>query len=49
VPFVTGDNRHTMYTLMSHPTPEVDVVRVVPVPQATWQASRELYLVKRRR
>jgi hypothetical protein len=45
---VTGGNRHTTYALMSHPTPEVDVVRVVPLPHATWQASRELYVVKRR-
>ena len=38
VPFVTGDNRQTMYALMSHPTPDVAVVRVIGLPRATWQA-----------
>jgi hypothetical protein len=33
--------------IVSHPPPGSDVVRVVPLPRSTWQATRELYVVKR--
>jgi len=46
VPFVTS-NRSARYVIVSHPPPGSDVVRVVPLPRATWQATRELYVVKR--
>jgi hypothetical protein len=46
VPFVTSD-RTTPFAIMSHPTPGTDVIRVVPLPRATWQATREIYVVKR--
>jgi len=46
VPFVTSDRR-TTYAVMSHPPPGSHVVRVVPLPRATWQATHELYVVKR--
>jgi hypothetical protein len=47
VPFVTSD-RKAQYVIESHPPPGADVVQVVPLPRATWQATRELYIVKRR-
>ena len=46
VPFVTSDQT-VEYTVMSHPPPGSHVVRVVPLPRATWQATHELYLVKK--
>ena len=46
VPFVTSAS-HPPYAVVSHPPPGVTVLRVIPLPRATWQASRELYVVKR--
>jgi hypothetical protein len=46
VPFVTS-RQPVEYAVMSHPPPGAHVVRVVPLPRATWQATHELYLVKR--
>jgi hypothetical protein len=46
VPFVTG-GPSTKFAIMSHPVPGTEVLRVVPLPRATWQATRELYVVKR--
>ena len=47
VPFVTSD-RPTRYSIANGPTPGSDVVRVIPLDRATWQASRVLYVVRRR-
>ena len=46
VPFVTG-GQTTKFAIMSHPVPGTEVLRVVPLPRATWQATRELFVVKR--
>ena len=46
VPFVTG-GRSTKFAMMSHPVPGTEVLRIVPLPRATWQATRELFVVKR--
>ena len=46
VPFVTG-GRSTKFAIMSHPVPGTEVLRIVALPCATWQATRELYVVKR--
>jgi len=46
VPFVTSD-RSARFVIVSHPPPGADVIRVVPLPRATWQATRELYVVRR--
>ena len=47
VPFVTSGGS-APYVIANHPMPGTDVIRVVPLPRATWQASRELYVLKRR-
>lgn len=47
VPFVTSGGS-APYVISNHPLPGADVIRVVPLPRATWQATRELYVVKRR-
>jgi hypothetical protein len=46
VPFVTSD-RSARFVIVSHPPPGAEVIRVVPLPRATWQATHELYVVKR--
>jgi hypothetical protein len=47
VPFVTSD-REAQYVIMNYPPAGANVVEVVPLPRATWQTTRELYVVKRR-
>jgi hypothetical protein len=47
VPFVTSD-RKTPYVIANYPWPDADVVQVIPLPRATWQATRELYVMRRR-
>jgi hypothetical protein len=47
VPFVTSA-RLTRYSIANGPAPESDIVRVIPLDRATWQASRVLYVVRRR-
>jgi hypothetical protein len=47
VPFVTS-SREAQYVITNHPLAGADVIQVVPLPRATWQATRELYVVKRR-
>jgi hypothetical protein len=47
VPFVTSD-RATRYAIMNRPLPGFDVVRVVPLERASWQATRAVYVLRRR-
>ena len=47
VPFVTSV-RPTLYAIMNGPKPGYDVVRVVPLERASWQASRAVYILRRR-
>jgi hypothetical protein len=47
VPFVTSD-RKTQYVIENYPPSNADVIEVIPLPRATWQATHELYVVKRR-
>jgi hypothetical protein len=35
------------YSISSSPLPDSEVIRVIALPNATWQASRELYLLRR--
>jgi hypothetical protein len=46
VPFVTS-GRKAQYVIENYPPAGADVIQVVPLPRATWQATRELYVVKR--
>jgi hypothetical protein len=46
VPFVTSADI-VPYSISSSPLPDSEVIRVIPLPNATWQASRELYLLRR--
>ncbi|MEP7305044.1 MAG: glycosyltransferase family 39 protein [Acidobacteriota bacterium] len=46
VPFVTSD-RKAQYVIANYPPAGANVIEVVPLPRATWQATRELYVVKR--
>jgi hypothetical protein len=47
VPMVTSD-RPTRYAIMNRPLPGFDVVRVVPLEHASWQATRAVYVLRRR-
>ncbi len=47
VPFVTS-GRTTPFAIVSHPQPGWQVIRTVPLPRATWQATDVLYVVKRK-
>jgi hypothetical protein len=47
VPFVTSD-RKAQYVIENYPPAGANVVQVIPLPRATWQTTRELYVVKRR-
>jgi len=47
VPFVTSD-RPTRYSVVNGPMPDSDVIGVIPLDRASWQASRTLYLIRRR-
>lgn len=46
VPFVTS-NRPTHYSITNSPLPQSEVLRIVPLEHASWQATRALYLVHR--
>lgn len=46
VPFVTS-NRPTHYSVTNSPLPKSQVLRIVPLESATWQATRVLYIVHR--
>ena len=46
VPFVTS-NRPTHYSITNSPLPNSEVLRIVPLIHASWQATRVLYVVHR--
>jgi hypothetical protein len=46
VPFVTS-KAATHYEIANSPLPHTEVIRVVPLDRASWQATRELYVVRR--
>jgi len=45
VPFVTSDAL-TKYSIANSPQPGYDVMEVVPLPEATWQSTKQLYVLK---
>ena len=45
VPFVTSDGP-THYNITNSPLPNSEILRVVPLERATWQSTREVYLVR---
>jgi hypothetical protein len=47
VPFVTSDAL-TLYTIASTPMEGYDILEIVPLKDATWQATRQLYVLKQR-
>ena len=47
VPFVTS-NRPTHYSITNSPLPQSEIVRIVPLEHASWQATRVVYVVRRR-
>jgi hypothetical protein len=47
VPFVTA-NRPTQYSVTNSPLPQSEVLRIVPLERASWQATRAIYVVRRR-
>jgi dolichyl-phosphate-mannose-protein mannosyltransferase len=47
VPFVTSD-ASSKYSIANSPQPGYDVMEVVPLPDATWQATRQLYVLRRK-
>jgi hypothetical protein len=47
VPFVTS-NRPTHYSITNSPLPQSEVLRIVPLAHASWQATRLVYVVRRR-
>jgi hypothetical protein len=46
VPFVTS-NLPTHYSITNSPLPKSEILRIVPLDQASWQATRVVYLVRR--
>jgi dolichyl-phosphate-mannose-protein mannosyltransferase len=46
VPFVSS-NRPTHYSITNSPLPQSQVLRIVPLEHASWQATRVLYVVRR--
>jgi hypothetical protein len=46
VPFVTS-NRPTHYSITNSPLPQSEVLRIVPLERASWQATRVVYVVRR--
>jgi hypothetical protein len=46
VPFVTS-SRKAQYVITNYPPAGANIIQVVPLPRAIWQATRELYVVKR--
>jgi hypothetical protein len=47
VPFVTS-NRLTHYSITNSPLLQSEVLRIVPLRRASWQATRVVYVVRRR-
>ena len=47
VPFVTSETV-PRFRIVNRPLPEYDVVRVVPLERATWQATRAVYVLRHR-
>jgi Dolichyl-phosphate-mannose-protein mannosyltransferase len=47
VPFVTS-NRPTHYSITNSPLPQAEIVRIVPLQHASWQATRVVYVMRRR-
>jgi hypothetical protein len=47
VPFVTS-NRPTHFSITNSPLPQSEVLRIVPLERASWQATRVVYVVRRR-
>ena len=47
VPFVTS-NRPTHYSITNSQLPQSEVLRIVPLHHASWQATRVVYVVRRR-
>jgi 4-amino-4-deoxy-L-arabinose transferase-like glycosyltransferase len=47
VPFVTS-NLPTHYSITNSPLPKSEILRIVPLDQASWQATHVLYLVRRK-
>ncbi|MBI3492843.1 MAG: glycosyltransferase family 39 protein [Acidobacteria bacterium] len=47
VPFITSD-APTPYAIANSPQPGYDILDVVPLDQATWQATKQLYVLKRK-
>jgi len=47
VPFVTS-NRPTSYSITNSPLPQSEILRIVPLKRASWQATRVVYVVRRR-
>ena len=45
MPFVTS-NRATQYSITYSPLPRPEVVRVIPLPRPSWQATRAVYVVR---
>jgi len=45
VSFVTSDVP-SPYSIANSPQPGYDVVEIVPLPEATWQATKQLYVLK---
>lgn len=45
VPFVTSD-ASTLYSIANSPQPGYDIVEIVPLPDATWQTTQRLYVLK---
>jgi hypothetical protein len=47
VPFVTGGGP-TPYALTNQPEPNADIVETIQLPAASWQSTRQFYVVHRR-
>jgi hypothetical protein len=47
VPFVTSDAA-SKYSIANSPQPGYEVMEIVPLPDATWQATRQLYVLSQR-
>ena len=47
VPFVTSDVP-SRYAIANSPQPGYEVVEIVPLPEATWQATKQLYVLKQK-
>jgi hypothetical protein len=45
VPFVTS-KEESPYRITNAPEPDAEILHVIPLPRATWQASRQIYVLK---